>query len=391
MKVFLRTFLFLNLVLSIYGCQTVSPNNQKALPAYEPGKDRKEIIKEEKRRQYEADVAFRGLDTSARINKIAFGSGADPDQPQPIWKTILGQKPDLFLFAGDSVYSASKDKFSSQVAINQQYKKLNRNTDYRDIREKIPFMATWNDQDYGQIDGGVENPIKEAARVEFLKYWTYARSAIPEDQKGIYHSKTFGTKKQQLQVIMLDTRWDRSALKLNQADPYNAESPLPDTFPAPYINDEDKAKRMLSDKQWAWLESELRKPAAFRIIVSPIQVIANEHQFEKWGNFPNERDHLFNLIRKTKSRDLLIISGDRHISSIAKEYIQGVTNLYDVTSSGLNNPIPRANKMKDTQYLNDAYGGMSYGLINIDWDKRKASVEIRSSQDDVIQSVNVTF
>lgn len=350
-------------------------------------KTRKEIIREEKRKQSEADLPFRGLDTSIRIDKIAFGSGANQDQPQMIWKNILSHNPDLFIFAGDAVYSSGKE----QKPLSLQYKKLNRNSEYRTMREKIPFMATWNDEDYGQVDGGADNPDKEMARTEFLKYWTYARTTIPNAQKPIYHSKIFGSKKQIVQVIMLDTRWDRANYKKNTEDTYNSENPEPNTFPKPYLSDDDKTKRMLSEPQWSWLESELKKPASLRILVSPIQVIANDHRFEKWGNFPGERDRLITLIRKAKAKNLVIISGDRHISAIAKEYVQGFTTLYDVTSSGLNNPVPRGNVVKDTSYLSDAYGAMAYGLIQINWDKHKASIEIRSLDEEVKQSIDVPF
>ena len=353
----------------------------------EVSKSRKELIREEKRRQSDADLPFRGLDTSKRIDTIAFGSGVDQNQPQPIWKNILDQQPDLFLFAGDSVYAADAE----HKPIGDQYKKLNKISEYRTVREKIPFMAIWNDQDYGKNDGGSDNPEKDFARTEFLKYWSYLRTTLPPTQKALYHAKIFGSKKQLVQVIMLDTRWDRSSLKLNPDDHYNAEKPDSDTFPRPYLVDEEKSKRVLSEEQWAWLESELKKPASFRILVSPIQVIANDHQFEKWGLFPNERERLFNLIRKSKAKHIVILSGDRHISSIAKTYLQGFNTLYDITSSSLNNPVPRANTLTDSSYIEKAYGGMAYGLIQLNWDKKRATVELHSIDEQSKQSVEISF
>ena len=40
----------------------------------------------------------------APLTRIAFGSCADQDQPQPIWDAILAYRPQLFIFAGDNVY-----------------------------------------------------------------------------------------------------------------------------------------------------------------------------------------------------------------------------------------------------------------------------------------------
>ena len=42
---------------------------------------------------------------------------------------------------------------------------------------------------------------------------------------------------------------------------------------------------MLGETQWAWLEDQLSMPADIRIITSSIQVIAEGHGWERWGNF----------------------------------------------------------------------------------------------------------
>ena len=47
-------------------------------------------------------------DAAAPLTRIAFGSCADQDQPQPIWDAVLAYRPELFLFAGDNVYGDSR-------------------------------------------------------------------------------------------------------------------------------------------------------------------------------------------------------------------------------------------------------------------------------------------
>lgn len=44
------------------------------------------------------------LDATKPLQKIAFGSCAMQFKPQPIWKAITRQSPDLFLFLGDNIY-----------------------------------------------------------------------------------------------------------------------------------------------------------------------------------------------------------------------------------------------------------------------------------------------
>ena len=43
------------------------------------------------------------------LSRVAFGSCADEEKPQPIWDAVLAYKPDLFLFAGDNVYGDVRD------------------------------------------------------------------------------------------------------------------------------------------------------------------------------------------------------------------------------------------------------------------------------------------
>lgn len=340
-------------------------------------------VKSEKKRQSELDLPFRGFPIDKDLQTIAFGSCADQDQPQPIWATIEKTQPDLMIMLGDNVYASS----SSQKPISEQYNKMKRIAEYRSIREKVPFMATWDDHDYGQNDGGETNPERDEAYAQFLKNWPYARNLISDRKGAIYHSKFFGEKKNTVQVIMLDTRANRSDLKRNETQTEEEKQ----IQPKPYLPHESKDTRVLSETQWEWLEDELKKPAAFRIVGTSIQLIANDHHFEKWGNFPHERDRLFKLLKKHKIKNVLFISGDRHMSAIAKKDITGLGSIFEATSSGLNKPARPGNNLSDTSYLTEGYGLVNFGLIQIDWSERIAKVEIRSLANDPVQTVDVKF
>ena len=41
---------------------------------------------------------------SAPLRRIGFASCADQTKPQPIWGTVIADRPDLFVFGGDNVY-----------------------------------------------------------------------------------------------------------------------------------------------------------------------------------------------------------------------------------------------------------------------------------------------
>ena len=65
-----------------------------------------------------------------------------------------------------------------------------------------------------------------------------------------------------------------------------------------YIPDDDPSKTYLGERQWKWLNNSMKEEADVRILVSSIQVIADGHGYEKWGNLPIEKLRLFNLIDK---------------------------------------------------------------------------------------------
>ncbi|MBC7464526.1 MAG: alkaline phosphatase family protein [Bdellovibrio sp.] len=361
------------------------------------------LIKTDKKKQSELDLPFRGFDMDKQITTIATGSCADQNQPQPIWATIEKNNPDIFIFSGDTLCVPRPD---AKGSISEQYRKLKMIPEFRSIREKVPFMAIWNDHDYGLVNGGGENPDKELARTEFIKHWSYLKTALTNKQKGLYHSKIFGSngvpgsrrkkgipKQKQVQVIVLDTRWDRSELKKNTDDKFDPKAPAtePATIPRPYLADAEKGKHILSNEQWNWLEQELKKPADLRIIVSPIQVIADDHNFEKWGNFPNEREKLFVLLQKTKLKNVILLSGDRHLGAIAQIEVKKNGPIVEMTTSGLNRPASPNNILTDKTYFKDAYGGPNFGLIKIDWSKHTATLQVKSLEDEVKNSFEVKF
>ncbi len=336
-------------------------------------------------KEAQLNIPYRSLDTNKDLTLIGMGSCSDQNLPEPIWKTIKEANPQLFIMMGDNVYASKKE----DKPIIDQYIKMNQIQDYKDLRESIPFLAMWDDHDYGQNDGGVDNPEKEEARRVFLNYWSYLKFTMPKDQNGaIYHSRIVGTKNRKVQIILLDTRWDRTALVKNPD--YNAET---NTEQPPKINlpTDDKNARILSETQWKWLDQELAKPANLRLIVSSIQVIANDHYFEKWGNFPKERERLFELLKKRKAKNTIILSGDRHLASIAKEEVKGLGTIFDVTASSLNKPARIAAPEVDKSYTAPSFLKTNFGLLAIDWTKRTVSAQIMDEEKKVQLQQDIKF
>lgn len=316
----------------------------------------------------------RGLDYSATITKVGFGSCANQEAPQPIWNTIEKTGLDIFVFLGDTVYSSKPE----QKPLIDQYKKLDRIPEYRSIREKVPFLAIWDDHDYGENDGGASNANKDQYKKEFLSYWKYLKESLPLNQNGLYHSKTIGPKNKVVQIIVLDLRYNRSPLKKeeNPLDPLKKYAPT-----------EDKSTTILGATQWDWFENELKKKADVKIVISSLQLIADDHGFEKWGNFPHERQRFFDLLKKTKAKNVVVVSGDRHLGALAKTEIKGWGTLYDLTASSINR-TSNLNE-EDQTYVGKSFSAENFGLLNIDWKSRVMTLELRDIEGKVINGVDI--
>ncbi len=180
-----------------------------------------------------------------------------------------------------------------------------------------------------------------------------------------------------MQVILLDTRYFRSPLKKGMFDPK--------TRITPYLPNTDPGATFLGDEQWKWLEEQLKKPAEVRLLVSSIQVISDDHPFEKWMNIPKEREKLYALLNSTGANGVIILSGDRHLAEVSLDTKSIGYPLYDVTSSGFNQATKnwRAPEKNDKRVAAMPYGD-NFGFITIDWstDDPRVGVQIRDEDGD---------
>jgi len=203
----------------------------------------------------------------AALRKVAFGSCIDQNKPQAVWDAILAQKPDLFIFGGDNVYAATRPW--SRSRLQAAYAQLATDPGFARLRQTVPHLAIWDDNDYGLNDGGADFAHQQESKDAFLEFW----GAAPDDERrqhpGLYQAVRIGPPGQRVQIILLDCRWFRSPLRAtDQRGAAGKERYLPDP---------DPAKTMLGPKQWQWLEEQLRLPADIRLLVSAVQVIASGH------------------------------------------------------------------------------------------------------------------
>lgn len=320
------------------------------------------------------------------ISRIAFGSCLRQDQPQPIWNAIVESEPELFLFIGDNIYGDLEQRPVVDMAILEKcWAQLGADPGYRRMKAACPILATWDDHDYGVNDGGVEYKKKRESQRIFLDFFDEPADSPRREREGVYHSWTFGPEGRRVQVILLDTRYFRSPLNHIGRNPDKSLG-----IDGPYAPSEDPEATVLGETQWTWLEARLREPAELRIVASSIQVIANEHRWEKWGNFPAERERLFDLVKRTRANGVVLISGDRHSAEISR--IDVGYPLYDVTSSSLNQPGGWHNEVNPFR-VGSKFVDENFGTIDIDWstDDPTLSLRIRDLRGRSVLHVHTTL
>ncbi len=310
----------------------------------------------------------------AQVSRVAFGSCAKQDKPQPIWAAISEQKPDVFVFVGDNIYGDSDDV----DVLRKKYAQLGEIEGFAKLRAACPVLATWDDHDFGRNDAGADYPSKLASQQAMLDFFGEPADSPRRKQEGVYAAYEFGPAERRVQLILLDTRYHRSPLTKAE----KSDLPPPGSGrPGPYIANTAADATILGDRQWRWLEEQLMRPARVRLIASSIQVVAEEHGYEKWMNFPAERGRLLALISKTRAEGVIFLSGDRHSAELSRLTAErgsdgpGHYPLYDLTASALNQPRGFQNELNRWR-VGTVYFQPNFGLITIDWETPMPTVRL---------------
>ncbi len=294
----------------------------------------------------------------------------------PIWDVIAGHSPDVFLFIGDNVYGDVSGDDPQMPELRAAYAKLGQRTEFQRFRRAVPILPTWDDHDYGLNDAGGDFKLHAESKALFAEFWNIKATDPRMQRRGLYYAKTRGTPGKRLQIILLDTRSFRSALK--PTDQRNAKGK------ERYLPSNDTTKTVLGEDQWAWLEQELRKPADLRILVSSFQVLAEDHGWESWNLIPHERVRLLKLIETTKANDVVFLSGDRHVGALYRSDA-GPYPIFELTSSSLNRPIPgKVAYDPGAPQIGPVFVAENFGLVRIDWAARRVVLELRNLQNQLI-------
>lgn len=290
-------------------------------------------------------------DFAQRLERITFGSCNRADFGQPLWAEMKGS--DLFIWLGDNVYADTTDRDEMRAAFRAQFDQ----PEYVAFRQETPIIGIWDDHDYGKNNAGIEFDFKTTAQAELLDFLEEPEDSRRRTQEGIYTSYVFGPAGQQVKVILLDTRYFAEVEKAVAGD--------------------DTAD-ILGEAQWHWLARELRQsPAQVHLIASGIQVLAPNHRFEKWANFPRARARLLGLIADLEVPGVIFLSGDRHIGEISLMNTPDTPYpMIDITASSLTHAWKGMPGERNDFRIGPIVREDNYGQIEIEWDDDVPSLEI---------------
>lgn len=308
--------------------------------------------------------AYHPVDFQSPLNVIAFGSCNDVERPQPLWAVVAENQPDLWIWCGDNIYGDSR----KAAVLEKKYRQQFEQPDYAIFRRQFAIVGTWDDHDYGWNNATGTFSIKAISKTLALDFMEAPETDPRRQHEGIYGAYDFGPDGQRVKIVLLDNRYFST-------DP-EAEDP-----------------QLLGKIQREWLAETLEKSTAqINILVSGTQIISEEHKYEKWANFPAERDWLLDCIRKKSVPGVILISGDRHFHeiSILKE-ADAPYPLVEVTSSGLTHSWENFEGEPNQHRVGEIFTGLGFGMLRIDWNHRPVMVtaEVRNRSNKVMNSYRI--
>ncbi len=304
---------------------------------------------------------------------IAFGSCNKHTVKNNLWDDVLAARPDVWIWGGDIIY-ADTDKASEIARMFNVQKEI---PGYKTLCEEVEVIGTWDDHDYGLNDGGVEFASKAASQQVFLDFMDVPSDSPRRKREGVYDSYTYELPVGSVKILVLDTRYFRSALTpaANKKKRYQ-----PGTYGQGTV---------LGETQWAWLEEELQNSKAdFNILVSSIQFLSNEHGFETWGNFPHEVDKLNGIIKESGAKGVIILSGDRHISEFSEIQVPGLSYpLIDFTSSGLTHVYSSYSGEPNPYRIGEVISKKSFGLLTLNLATKEVQMQMVGDEGKILNAL----
>lgn len=227
--------------------------------------------------------------------------------PQPVWREIMEESPDVLILAGDNIYlddnqhdQPRKLRAELQARYHAQLHEVHYAALLADLHGRgATLLATYDDHDFlGDNRYGEDHDpaLRETAREELVR--TFAVPMTGRDVYSVTHTAL-------ADIVVLDARFYR-------ADPARSR-------------EDDNA--ILGPGQWDWFERVLRRSTArYLLVVSS----STYHDFggECWEQYPLAFARMRRLL--TGRAGAMIISGDAHRNALYDD-----SGVMEIVTSGV--------------------------------------------------------
>ena len=238
-------------------------------------------------------LSFRTAPPPREWGKLRFAVGSCArEDAQPVWKVVLEERPELFVFLGDHVYygrraAGGNDWDSVPNMIAKQMSQRRRPSLLR-VLQTTPSYAVWDDHDYGPNNSSRRFPLRAESRLVHRYLWS-ANPGFGQDGEGVHFSFRRGP----VEFFLLDDRsFKEVGVPLAERTIYGA-------------------------KQLEWLRRGLtRSTAPLKVVGSGTQVLLGYPLAEGWQQAPAEKKRFLEWARGADLGPVLFLSGDIHVSEL---------------------------------------------------------------------------
>lgn len=270
------------------------------------------------------------------MTKIAIASCCkyQMQKVQPAWAEIEAENPDLLLLLGDNAYMRNSKWDHDYLA--DKYEKQFEEPNFKSLVSKVPFLATWDDHDFGVNDARgaeIEHWKREKSRKLFHKYM---QNALNNNKPEVYASWTIDD----LKIIMLDVRYYRERAHKNRPE-----------------------ATLLGETQEQWLWDQLAHNKKYTVIGSGT-CLKDGAKNDSWDDYKDFYKRF--RARIAQINRVLFLSGDIHRNKFVNH-----GDVFEIISSG----VGRIRKFGKWPRQTDGKPMNNYGIL--DFGRTRVSVSLR--------------
>ena len=266
-----------------------------------------------------------------------------------IFSTILNQKPELMIWAGNTAHLRNSD-WTTQSGTLKRFGKARSVPELQPLLASIAHYGTWSDNDYGTAGAGKFYSHRRHAEQSFLAYWPQPVTIASLD--GI----TTRFRRSDVDFFMLDTR------------SYRDDAPSSDRLPV-----------MLGKEQIEWLRQEIiNSTATFKIIIAGAPILNPADSRGNLSYADREHNALLQMLRNERISGLFFISGGKYYGELTRLVHANSYNLYDLTVGPLTaNPKDNEDELNFFRMPGSSTFERHFALLDFVGDEGDRALKIR--------------